>query len=167
MNPFQTPIEYLKGVGLSRADVLKKELGLATFEDLLRHFPYKYIDRTRFYKVRDIEPELPHVQVIARIIKKEILGEKHTKRLVIQAQDDTGVMELVWFQGLRFAVKKTGLAKYDISLAGNKCFFGIAQMAHPEIDAWPASFLARELIAKTACCPAQRAAIYSGPIQAA
>jgi len=61
LNPFQTPIEYLKGVGLSRAGVLKKELGLATFEDLLRHFPYKYIDRTRFYKIRDIEPELPYV----------------------------------------------------------------------------------------------------------
>jgi len=98
LNPFQTPIEYLKGVGLNRAEVLKKELQIATFEDLLRHFPYKYIDRTRFYKIREIESELPHVQVIVRLTSKEILGERHTKRLVFQAQDDTGVMELVWFQ---------------------------------------------------------------------
>jgi ATP-dependent DNA helicase RecG len=101
---FQTPIEYLKGVGLSRADVLKKELGIFNFEDLLRHFPYKYIDRTRFYKIKDIQAELPYVQVLARITHKEILGEKHTKRLVVQALDDTGVIELVWFQGIKWRI---------------------------------------------------------------
>ncbi|MGZ3822017.1 MAG: ATP-dependent DNA helicase RecG, partial [Mucilaginibacter sp.] len=87
---FQTPIEYLKGVGLTRADVLKKELEIFTFEDLLRHFPYKHIDRTRFYKIRDIQPDLPSVQVLARVTHKEIVGEKRTKRLVAHAQDDTG-----------------------------------------------------------------------------
>ncbi len=86
MNPFQTPIDYLKGVGLSRADVLKKELGIANFEDLLRNFPYKYIDRTRFYKVREIEPEMPYVQVLARIGNKEILGDKRTIKLDELAQ---------------------------------------------------------------------------------
>jgi ATP-dependent DNA helicase RecG len=80
LNPqvFQTPIEYLKGVGTARAEVLKKDLGIFKYEDLLRHFPFKYIDRTRFYKIRDINPELPHVQVIARLTHKEILGEKQT-----------------------------------------------------------------------------------------
>ena len=136
MNPFQTPIEYLKGVGLSRADVLKKELGIAIFEDLLRHFPYKYIDRTRFYKVRDIEPELPHVQVIARITKKEILGERHTKRLVIQAQDDTGVIELVWFQGIRWIDKALMPGKAYIIFGKPTFFNGKAQMAHPEIEVY-------------------------------
>jgi len=58
---FQTPIEYLKGVGASRAEVLKKDLQIANFEDLLRHFPYKHIDRTRFYKLRDIHPDMPYV----------------------------------------------------------------------------------------------------------
>ena len=102
---FQTPIEYLKGVGLSRAEVLKKDLGIFTFEDLLRHFPYKHIDRTRFYKIREVNPDLPYVQVLARLTSKELLGEKHTKRLVAQVQDDTGVMELVWFQGIRWIEK--------------------------------------------------------------
>src|SRR5579875_4088113 len=103
--PFDSPIEFLRGVGASRAEVLKKDLGIFTFEDLLRHFPYKYIDSTRFYKIREIDTELPHVQVIARLISKELLGEKHTKRLVAQVQDDTGVMELVWFQGIKWVEK--------------------------------------------------------------
>jgi len=143
LNPFQTPIEYLKGVGLSRADVLKKELGLATFEDLLRHFPYKYIDRTRFYKIRDIEPELPYVQVIARISHKELLGEKRTKRLVIQAQDDTGVIELVWFQGIKW-MEKTLIPGKAYVIFGKPGFFnGKAQMAHPEMELYSPATLAR------------------------
>jgi ATP-dependent DNA helicase RecG len=143
LNPFQTPIEYLKGVGLSRADVLKKELGLTTFEDLLRHFPYKYIDRTRFYKIREIEPELPHVQVIARIRSKEILGEKHTKRLVIQAQDDTGSIELVWFQGIKW-MEKTLIPGKAYVIFGKPGFFnGKAQMAHPEMELYSPATIAR------------------------
>jgi len=143
LNPFQTPIEYLKGVGLSRADVLKKELGLATFEDLLRHFPYKYIDRTRFYKIREIEPELPYVQVIARITHKELLGEKRTKRLVIQAQDDTGVIELVWFQGIKW-MERTLIPGKAYVIFGKPGFFnGKAQMAHPEMELYSPATIAR------------------------
>jgi ATP-dependent DNA helicase RecG len=143
LNPFQTPIEYLKGVGLSRADVLKKELGLATFEDLLRHFPYKYIDRTRFYKIRDIEPELPYVQVIARITSKELLGDKRTKRLVIQAQDDTGAMELVWFQGIKWMEKTLVPGKAYVIFGKPGFFNGKAQMAHPEMELYSPANLAR------------------------
>jgi len=143
LNPFQTPIEYLKGVGLSRADVLKKELGLATFEDLLRHFPYKYIDRTRFYKIRDIEPELPYVQVIARITSKELLGDKRTKRLVIQAQDDTGVMELVWFQGIKWMEKTLVPGKAYVIFGKPGFFNGKAQMAHPEMELYSPANLTR------------------------
>jgi ATP-dependent DNA helicase RecG len=101
----QTPIEYLKGVGLSRAEVLKKDLGIYCFEDLLKHFPYKYIDRTRFYKIKEINADLPHVQILARLTSKEILGERNTKRLVVQAIDDTGTIELVWFQGIKWNEK--------------------------------------------------------------
>jgi ATP-dependent DNA helicase RecG len=144
LNPFQTPIEYLKGVGLNRAEILKKELQIATFEDLLRHFPYKYIDRTRFYKIRDIEPELPHVQVIARLTHKEILGEKHTKRLIFQAQDDTGVMELAWFQGIRW-VEKTLIPGKAYVIFGKPTFFnGKVQMAHPEVEPYSSEALLRK-----------------------
>jgi ATP-dependent DNA helicase RecG len=131
---FQTPIEYLKGVGVTRADVLKKELEIFTFEDLLRHFPYKHIDRTRFYKIRDINPELPYVQVLARLKHKEIIGEKHTKRLVAQVQDDTGRMELVWFQGIRWVEKYLVNDKVYILFGKPGSFNGKAQMAHPEME---------------------------------
>ncbi len=118
---FQTPVEYLKGVGANRADVLKKELGIANFEDLLRHFPYKHIDRTRFYKIRDINPDLPYVQILARLTHKEVLGEKRTKRLVALAQDDTGVIELVWFQGIQWVEKYLVMGKVYVLLANRAC----------------------------------------------
>ncbi|OOQ60680.1 ATP-dependent DNA helicase RecG [Mucilaginibacter pedocola] len=134
--PFQTPIEYLKGVGLARAEVLKKELQIFTFDDLLKHFPYKYIDRTRYYKIRDIQPDMPHVQVVARLLSKEIVGEKHTKRLVAKAKDDTGIIELVWFQGIKW-VEKTLMPGKAYILFGKPGFFnGSPQMAHPEMDLW-------------------------------
>ncbi|HJP62880.1 MAG TPA: ATP-dependent DNA helicase RecG [Mucilaginibacter sp.] len=136
MNPqvFQTPIAFLKGVGLSRADMLKKELGIATFEDLLRHFPYKHIDRTRFYKVRDIQPELPYVQVLARVTHFEIMGDKRTRRLVAQAKDDTGVMELVWFQGIKWIEKYLAIGKVYVLFGKPGMFNGRPQMAHPEME---------------------------------
>ncbi|MBS1528275.1 MAG: ATP-dependent DNA helicase RecG, partial [Bacteroidetes bacterium] len=131
---FQTPVAYLKGVGTTKADVLKKELEIATFEDLLRHFPYKHIDRTKFYKVRDINPDLPYVQVLARVTHKEVVGEKHTRRLVAHAKDETGVMELVWFQGVRWVEKYLTVGKVYVLFGKPGMFNGRAQMAHPEME---------------------------------
>ncbi|MCC8425393.1 ATP-dependent DNA helicase RecG [Mucilaginibacter sp. UR6-11] len=132
--PFNTPVEYLKGVGTVRADALKKELSIKTFEDLLLHFPFRHIDRTRFYKIREIQPDLPYVQVIARVIHKELLGEKHTRRMVAQVQDDTGVMELVWFQGIKWVEKNLIPGKAYILFGKPGLFNGKAQMSHPEFD---------------------------------
>ncbi|MES2061427.1 MAG: ATP-dependent DNA helicase RecG [Bacteroidota bacterium] len=131
---FQTPIEYLKGVGLARAEVLKKELQIYNFEDLLRHFPYKYIDRTRFYKIKDIQPDMPYVQVLARITQKEILGEKHTKRLIVQAKDDTGFIELAWFQGIKWVEKMLVPGKVYVIFGKPGFFNGKTQMSHPEME---------------------------------
>jgi ATP-dependent DNA helicase RecG len=140
---FQTPVDYLKGVGTARAEVLKKELAIFSYEDLLKHYPFKYIDRTRFYKIRDIQPELPYVQVIARLTHKEILGDKRTKRLVIQAQDDTGVMELAWFQGIKWAEKSLIIGKAYIIFGKPGLFNGKAQMAHPEMEPYSPETLKR------------------------
>ncbi|MGZ4000636.1 MAG: ATP-dependent DNA helicase RecG [Mucilaginibacter sp.] len=136
MNPqvFQTPIAYLKGVGATRAELLKKELGIATLEDLLRHFPYKHIDRTRFYKIREIDAELPYVQVLARITHLEIIGDKRAKRLVVQAKDDTGIIELVWFQGIKWVEKYLSIGKVYILFGKPGLFNGKPQMAHPEME---------------------------------
>lgn len=131
---FQTPIEYLKGVGTARAEVLRKELGITNCADLLRHFPYKYIDRTRFYKVKEINADLPHVQLIVRLRSKEVVGEKHTKRLIVQAFDDTGTIELAWFQGIRWVEKMLIPGKAYIIFGKPGLFNGKAQMAHPEIE---------------------------------
>jgi ATP-dependent DNA helicase RecG len=131
---FQTPIAYLKGVGATRAEVLKKELGINTCNDLLRHFPYKHIDRTRFYKVREIAPDLPHVQVLARLTHFEIVGDKRVKRLVAQAKDETGTMELVWFQGIRWIEKYLTVGKVYILFGKPGEFNGKPQMAHPEME---------------------------------
>jgi ATP-dependent DNA helicase RecG len=131
---FQTPIEYLKGVGLARAEALKKELQIYNFEDLLKHFPYKYIDRTRFYKIKDIQPDMPYVQVLARVTQKEILGEKHTKRLIVQAKDDTGFIELAWFQGIRWVEKMLVPGKVYIIFGKPGFFNGKTQMSHPEVE---------------------------------
>jgi ATP-dependent DNA helicase RecG len=144
MDPFQTPLVYLKGVGQSRAEVLKKELGLANFEDLLRHFPFRYIDRTRFYKVKDIQADLPYVQVLARIVNKQVLGEKHTKRLVVNAKDDTGILELVWFKGINW-IEKTLIPGQVYVIFGKPGFFnGQAQMAHPEMEAYTPANMQRQ-----------------------
>jgi ATP-dependent DNA helicase RecG len=131
---FQTPIEYLKGVGLARAEVLKKELQIYNFEDLLRHFPYKYIDRTRFYKIKDIQPDMPYVQVLARVTQKELLGEKHTKRLIVQAKDDTGFIELAWFQGIKWVEKMLVPGKVYVIFGKPGFFNGKTQMSHPEME---------------------------------
>jgi ATP-dependent DNA helicase RecG len=131
---FQTPVEYLKGVGTTRADVLKKELEIYTYEDLLRHFPYKHIDRTRFYKIKEIDPELPYVQVLARITQKEIVGEKQGRRLVAQAKDETGVIELVWFQGVKWVEKYLIVGKVYVLFGKPTIFNGRPQMAHPEME---------------------------------
>ena len=141
---FQTPIEYLKGVGLTRAEVLKKELQIFKFEDLLRHFPYKYIDRTRFYKIKDIQTDLPYVQVIARLTHIEILGEKHSRRLVAQALDDTGVIELVWFQGIKWVEKTLNIGKAYILFGKPGFFNGKPQMAHPEMELYSTEALQRK-----------------------
>jgi len=142
--PFQTPIEYLKGVGTARADVLKKELAIKNLEDLLEHFPFRHIDRTQYYKIRNINPDLPYVQVIARLTHKEVLGEKHTKRLVAQVQDDTGVMELVWFQGLKWVEKNLTVGKAYILFGKPGSFNGKAQMSHPEIDLYSPEAMQRK-----------------------
>ncbi len=115
-----------------------------TFEDLLRHFPYKHIDRTRFYKIREIQPELPYVQVLARLKHKEIIGEKHTKRLVAQVQDDTGTMELVWFQGIRWVEKYLTVDKAYILFGKPGSFNGRPQMAHPEMEPYSPGALSQK-----------------------
>ena len=94
----QTQLMYLKGIGPDKAALLKKDLGLSTFEDLLYYFPFKYIDRSSVYKISELNEDLPYIQVAGKIEKIQEVGQQKGKRLVAHFRDETGVMELVWFQ---------------------------------------------------------------------
>ena len=95
-------IKYLQGVGPQRADILGKELNIKTVGDLLEYFPYKYIDRTRFYRICEINGNMPYVQIIGEILSFETDGIGRKTRLIAHFSDGSGVIDLVWFQGAKY-----------------------------------------------------------------
>ncbi|MGL4598072.1 MAG: ATP-dependent DNA helicase RecG, partial [Bacteroidia bacterium] len=97
-----TPIEHLKGVGPERAKLLKSELEIITYGDLLRWYPYRYVDRTRFYTTREISPDLPYIQLRGQILDVKIVGQKRGQRMTARFTDGLGTLELVWFQGWKW-----------------------------------------------------------------
>ncbi len=99
---FQTSIAYLKGVGPSRADLLKKELGIKTFGDLINFFPHRYIDRTQFFKINQLQQNSAEIQIVGRVTSLKMVKQKKGSRLVGKFQDDTGTMELIWFRGAKW-----------------------------------------------------------------
>jgi ATP-dependent DNA helicase RecG len=132
-----TPLVYLKGVGPKRAELLQKELGMSTYEQLLNHYPFRYIDRTRFYKINELNPDMPLVQVVGRITSKETIGEKHKKRIVAKFTDDTGTMELVWFQSLKWV--EDNIMRGSLYIAfGKPTFFNSGfSISHPDLEPYP------------------------------
>jgi ATP-dependent DNA helicase RecG len=132
-----SPIEYLKGVGPSRAELLKKELGIFTYKQLLEYFPFRYIDRTRFYKVSELNPDLPLVQIVGRITGKETVGEKHKKRIMARFTDETGTMELVWFQSLKWVEEQVIRGKVYIAFGKPVIFNGSFSISHPDLENYP------------------------------
>ena len=129
-----SPIEYLKGVGPLRADLLKKELGIFTFEDLLNHFPFRYIDRTKIEYIGNINPQTDYIQVKGRITAIEILGERKAKRMIAWLEDETGIVELTWFQGIQW-IQKILQEGSQYLVYGKAGFFnGRPQIMHPEIE---------------------------------
>ena len=103
-----SPVEYLKGVGPLRGELLKKEAGIFTFKDMLEYFPFRHIDKTRIDKIASLGPDTEYAQVAGRLTHVELIGEKRSRRLVAYLQDDTGELELVWFQGISWAEKLLG-----------------------------------------------------------
>ena len=101
-----TPVEYLKNVGFTKAELLKKELHIFKYNDMLTHYPFRYVDRTRFYKVKEINADLSYVQLRGKIVHAEIIGTKRAQRFIVTFADDTGTIELVWFQGIKWISEK-------------------------------------------------------------
>ncbi len=134
-NLLQTPIEYLKGVGPNRGELLRKELGIHKYEDLIHLFPNRYIDRTRYYKINELQNNATDVQIIGKIIHiKTVEFGKNQKRLVATFTDDTGQIELVWFQGIKWI--KESLKLNEVCVIFGRCalFGGAFSMSHPEIE---------------------------------
>lgn len=133
-NFLQTPIDYLKGVGPNRADLLRSELGIQTYQDLINLFPNRYIDRTQFYKINQLQRNNADVQVIGQIIDVQEVAQKRGKRLVARFQDDTGEMELVWFRGHKWIRESLKLDKDYVIFGKTNWFNRKFNMPHPEME---------------------------------
>ena len=130
----QTDIKFLSGVGPKRAELLGSELNIRTFEDLLYHFPYRYIDRTRFYRISEINSQLPYIQIRGHITKVEILGTRYKKRMVAEFSDDTGKIELIWFQGISW-IKGSLKSDREYVAFGKPSLHGRQlNLVHPELE---------------------------------
>lgn len=129
-----TAVEYLKGVGPQRGEALKRELGIYTCGDLLLHFPFRYIDRTRFHTIRDIKQEGEAYQLKGVLRRLETVGEGRVKRLVGTLRDETGALELVWFQGISWLERSLTVGKQYVVYGRVSLFNGRFNIAHPEME---------------------------------
>lgn len=134
MSFFDTPIEYLKGIGPTKADVINKELGVFTFGDFLRHYPFRYIDKTKFYSIADVSVDVPSAQFKATVISKQLVGERRGKRLVAMVEDHSGTMELVWFQGLKWVDKQLIVGQEYVFFGKPNAYGMRINIVHPEME---------------------------------
>lgn len=130
----QTSIEYLKGVGPKRAELLKKELNIYKFQDLLDFYPFRYVDKSKYYKVSQVMIDMPQVQIIGRLLSFREIGAKHSKRLTAVFKDDTGTIELVWFKGIRWVKQSLKVGNAYIVFGKPNLYNGKFNIVHPEIE---------------------------------
>jgi ATP-dependent DNA helicase RecG len=131
----ESNITYLPGVGPKRAELLSKELNINTFRDLLYCFPYKYIDRTRFYTIAELDPDLPLIQIKGSIRGYYSEGHGNGKRLVADFQDETGTIKLIWFRGTKWITGTYPPGTEYIVFGKPGVFNGMLNIIHPEIEA--------------------------------
>ncbi len=135
-NILETPVEFLKGVGPQRAQLLKTELNIHTFEELLQHFPFRYVDRSKFYSIAEVNDTVAYIQTKGFVIKTETLGEKRTRRFVATLKDHTGTIELVWFQGLKWVSELVKAGEQYVVFGKPTDFKGKFSFSHPEIESY-------------------------------
>ena len=129
-----TDIKFLAGVGPKRAELLNTELGIFTFEDLLHYYPYKYIDKSKFYKINEITNELAYIQVKGKFVSFKESGQKFKKRLNSTFSDGTGTLDLVWFKGTKWVLDTVNIDKEYIIFGKPKLFNGKYSITHPEFE---------------------------------
>ncbi|GAA0871968.1 ATP-dependent DNA helicase RecG [Gangjinia marincola] len=130
----QTPIEYLKGVGPNRAALLRSELGIKTYQDLLHHFPHRYIDKTKYYTISELVKSSAEVQIVGKIVHLKSVPMKRGSRLVATFADETGKMELVWFRGHKYLQENLKLNAPYVIFGKVNFYSGIFSMPHPELE---------------------------------
>ncbi|HRV56372.1 MAG TPA: OB-fold nucleic acid binding domain-containing protein, partial [Mangrovimonas sp.] len=130
----QTPIDYLKGVGPNRAALLRSELDIHTYQDLINLFPNRYLDRTQYYKINQLQQTSAEVQIIGKLTDIRDVQQKRGKRLVATFQDDTGSMELIWFRGNRWIKENLKLNIPYVIFGKTNWFNGNFSMPHPEME---------------------------------
>src|SRR5699024_3357452 len=134
MSSLQTPIEYLKGVGPHRAMLLKNELGIHTYQDLLHFFPNRYLDRTQYYLISDLRADSAEVQIIGKVIRMEEIQQKKGSRLVAIFQDNHGnTMELVWFRAHTWFKQNIKRDALYVVYGKLNWFNGKVSMPHPDM----------------------------------
>ncbi len=133
-NLLQTPIDYLKGVGPNRADLLRKELSIHTYQDLINFFPNRYIDKTRYYKINELQQNTAEVQLIGRIIHLRTVDQKKGSRLVADFIDETGKIELVWFRGQKWIRGNLKINTSYVIFGKANWYNGMFSMPHPEME---------------------------------
>ena len=127
-------IMYLPGVGPKKADVLGKEIQVFSWEDMLYYFPYKYIDRSKIFEIREIDGNMPYIQLKGKIKRYETVGEGRARRLIAHFYDKTGSIELVWFKGIK-TIPNTYKTGEEYILFGKPAIFGYKiNVAHPELE---------------------------------
>jgi ATP-dependent DNA helicase RecG len=131
---FERNIEFLKGVGPQRAELLQKELGIFTFADLIQHYPYRYEDRTKFYKINEVHGEMSLVQITGQFRTFQLIGAGHKQRLVGTFYDDTGIIELVWFKGIKFVQSKMSVGVKYLVFGKPSKFGSTINIAHPDVE---------------------------------
>ena len=136
MNILNQDIKYLPGVGPNRQKLLNQELGIETFGDLLEYYPYKYVDRSKVYTVHELTGDMPFVQVIGRILSFETFEMgPHKERVVAHFSDGTGIMDLVWFNGGKYAMKNYKIGTEYLVFGKPGVYNNRIQVQHPDIDA--------------------------------
>lgn len=133
-NLLETPIEYLKGVGPARGELLRKELGIHKYGDLINLFPNRYIDRTRYYRINELQNSGAEVQVVGKVIHIKSVEQKRGSRMVATFTDGTGEMELVWFQGQKWIRENLKINMPYVIFGKCTSFNGVFNMAHPEME---------------------------------
>jgi ATP-dependent DNA helicase RecG len=140
-----TKIEFLKGVGPKRAEILRKELGIASYGQLVLHYPFRYVDKSKVYNIGDINSEEAYIQLKGKITELQTLGERKGKRLVATLEDETGAIELIWFKGVKWLASSIVIGQEYIVYGKPSKYNNRYNIAHPDLDEVDQSLIANKV----------------------